>query len=39
VALGRLGLDHPEVTQVDLNPLILQAGRPLAVDALVVLKG
>lgn len=38
IALGRIGLELPEVTQIDLNPLIIRAGRPVAVDALVVLE-
>lgn len=37
VGLGRLGLDHPEITEIDVNPLIVQGTRPVAVDALVVL--
>ena len=36
-ALGRIGLEVPEVEQIDLNPLIIRQGRPVAVDALVVL--
>ncbi len=36
VALGRLALDHPEVAEVDVNPLILGADGAVAVDALVV---
>jgi acetyl-CoA synthetase len=39
VALGRLGLDRPDVREVDLNPVIATAGSTLAVDALVVLEG
>ncbi len=36
--LGRLGLEHPEVAEVDINPLMVDAdGRVTAVDALVVL--
>jgi acyl-CoA synthetase (NDP forming) len=35
VALGRMGLDHPEVAEVDINPLLVEAGHPVAVDALV----
>lgn len=35
VALGRLATEQPEITAVDLNPLILVEGRPMAVDALV----
>ena len=35
--LGRLGLERPDVRSVDINPLIVQDGRPVAVDALVEL--
>ena len=36
--LSRLGVEHPEVAEVDINPLIVQPdGRVTAVDALVVL--
>lgn len=37
IALGRLGLDRPEIAQIDVNPLIVRDDRPIAVDALVVL--
>ncbi|WP_028320303.1 acetate--CoA ligase family protein [Desulfatiglans anilini] len=37
IALGRIGLEHPRVKEIDVNPLILDAERPVAVDALVVL--
>jgi acetyltransferase len=37
VGLGRLGAERPGVESVDLNPLIVRAGVPIAVDALVVL--
>jgi acetyltransferase len=36
VVLGRVALAHPEVASVDLNPVLLRDGQPLAVDALVV---
>jgi acetate---CoA ligase (ADP-forming) len=36
VALCRLGLDHPEIVAVDVNPLVLGARGATAVDALVV---
>ncbi len=35
--LARLALERPDVVSVDLNPLIVRGGQPLAVDALVVL--
>ena len=37
VALGNIGLEHPEIQQVDVNPLIIKGRDPIAVDALVVL--
>jgi acyl-CoA synthetase (NDP forming) len=37
VALGDLGVERPDIESVDVNPLIVSAGRPIAVDALVVL--
>jgi acyl-CoA synthetase (NDP forming) len=37
IAVGRLGLEHPEIVEVDINPLVVERGRPVAVDALVVL--
>jgi succinyl-CoA synthetase beta subunit len=36
VALGRIAIEHPEIHEVDVNPLIMTAERPIAVDALVV---
>jgi acyl-CoA synthetase (NDP forming) len=35
--LGQIGLDHPAVKEIDVNPLIVRDGLPLAVDALIVL--
>jgi hypothetical protein len=39
VALGRLGIDRPDVREVDLNPVVAGSGGAVAVDALVVLDG
>jgi acetyltransferase len=36
--LGRLAVERPDVRSVDVNPLIVRDGIPLAVDALVVLE-
>ena len=36
VQLGKIGLEHPAIQAIDVNPLIVRAGRPVAVDALVV---
>ncbi len=38
VALGRLAQERPEIESVDINPLIVADGIPIAVDALVVLR-
>jgi len=35
VALGAVVAAHPEVVSIDLNPLVVVDGRPVAVDALV----
>jgi acetyltransferase len=37
VGLGRLALERPDVRSVDVNPLVVRDGVPVAVDALVVL--
>jgi acetyltransferase len=37
VAVARLGLDRPDIAEIDLNPVIASAGGAVAVDALVVL--
>jgi acyl-CoA synthetase (NDP forming) len=39
VALGQLGVERPDILEVDLNPVIASARGALAVDALVVLEG
>jgi acetyl-CoA synthetase (ADP-forming) len=35
IALGRIGLEHPDVVSIDVNPMIVAGAEPLAVDALV----
>jgi acetate---CoA ligase (ADP-forming) subunit beta len=37
ITVGRIGLENPGVKEIDINPLILSGGDPVAVDALVVL--
>ena len=39
VALGRLGMERPDILEVDLNPVIASTSGAIAVDALVVLEG
>lgn len=38
VALGQIGQAHPEIQEIDINPMIIAGSRPVAVDALIVLK-
>ena len=38
IALGRIGLDHQAVEEIDVNPVILAGSRPVAADALIVLR-
>ena len=37
IAIGRLGMENETVKEIDINPVIISAGKPVAVDALVVL--
>ncbi|MBU3914641.1 acetate--CoA ligase family protein, partial [bacterium] len=38
MAVGQIGMDHDEVQEIDVNPLKIRNGQPIAVDALIVLK-
>ncbi|HMK37133.1 MAG TPA: acetate--CoA ligase family protein [Desulfomonilaceae bacterium] len=35
--LGRIGVENDRIQEIDVNPLIIRNGKPIAVDALVVL--
>ncbi len=37
IAIGRLGMEYETVKEIDINPVIISGGKPVAVDALVVL--
>lgn len=37
VAVGKIGVENEAVKEIDINPLVVRGGKPLAVDALVVL--
>jgi succinyl-CoA synthetase beta subunit len=38
VGVGNLGMEHEEIAEIDINPLIIDGSKPVAVDALVILK-
>jgi acetyltransferase len=35
--LASISLIHPEITEIDINPLIISGSQPVAVDALIIL--
>ncbi len=37
VNLGQIGLEVPEIREIDINPLIVRGDTPVAVDSLIVL--
>jgi acetyl-CoA synthetase (ADP-forming) len=37
IKIGQVGLENDAIKEIDVNPLILQGSKPVAVDALVVL--
>ena len=37
IAIGRLGIENEAVKEIDINPVIISRGKPVAVDALMVL--
>ncbi len=37
INLGQIGLENDKVKEIDINPVIISGGKPIAVDALVVL--
>jgi len=36
-ALARISADHPDITEIDVNPLIVEGSTPVAADALAIL--
>jgi acetyl-CoA synthetase (ADP-forming) len=38
IAMGQIGLENEDVAEIDVNPLIIAGDKPVAVDALVILK-
>jgi acetyltransferase len=39
VRIGELGLAYPQIKEIDLNPLIVSDGKPIAVDATIIIDG
>jgi len=39
VAVSRLAAEHPEIEEIDVNPLLVSPERAVALDCLIVLKG
>jgi len=39
INVGRMGLEQDRISEIDINPLKVPGGKPVAVDALVVLEG
>ena len=37
ISIGRIGIENEAVKEIDINPVIISRGKPVAVDALVVL--
>lgn len=37
IKVGEIGLKEDRIQEIDINPLILAGGRPVAVDGLVIL--
>jgi acetyl-CoA synthetase (ADP-forming) len=37
ISLGQIGMENERVKEIDVNPMIVRKGQPVAVDALVVL--
>jgi acyl-CoA synthetase (NDP forming) len=37
IRVGEIGMEHESIREIDINPLILAGGKPVAVDALIIL--
>jgi len=37
ITVGRIGIENENIKEIDINPVIISKGKPVAVDALVVL--
>ena len=39
ITIGQIGIENEAIKEIDINPVIISDGKPVAVDALVVLEG
>lgn len=37
IKVGRIGTENPSVKEIDINPIIISKGKPIAVDALIII--
>ncbi len=37
-SLGAIGVHHPDIREIDINPILVEGSRPVIVDALIVLE-
>ena len=38
ITVGKIGIENDRIKEIDINPVIISGGKPVAVDALVVLQ-
>jgi len=38
INVGKIGIENEEVKEIDINPVILSGGKPVAADALIILE-
>ncbi|RLC02706.1 MAG: hypothetical protein DRH34_06895 [Deltaproteobacteria bacterium] len=38
ITIGKIGMENENIKEIDINPLIISGNKPVAVDALIVLK-
>lgn len=38
ITIGKIGIENDSIKEIDINPVIISGGKPVAVDALIVLQ-
>ena len=36
-AIGQMAIDHPQIAEIDVNPVLVSGAQPIAADALIIL--